>query len=252
MFAVHMQCVLNEIVFAGKGRLNVGARKSPRRPAADTMESPKCTDRPPSGFSPAPAPKLRRRAISGAEKGVSNNTVTSKSDRRFMRISCSPDLPDDTGDGVYTAEQNMELKQLKEKLQAMMRGRDASTTVHVTTATTEKSSSPGVSGVPGSDNIDSEQEQSTGPSVVDDVDGDEVAIVRVHRTSHSDSQDHQAVLVNSTADASNEAIEDEPGTAARERLFVCLEFCQCVCFVESKGGCSRTRQPYEHAVLYRL
>lgn len=230
----------------------MGERKAAQRLPVDSTWSPQCTHRPQSGFSPAPTPKWRRRTSSGVDKGVSNDTVAANSDRRRLRVSLSPDLPDDAGDSVHTAEQKVELKQLKEKLQAMMRGRGPAATVRATKPETERSSTPDMSGVQGSDDAASQQQQSMKPSAVDEIEGDEVAIVRVHQASHGNSQDHQAVPVPAESDVSNEAFEEKPGTAARERLFVCLEFCQCVCFVESKGGCSRTRQPYLNAVLYRL
>lgn len=192
----------------------------------DAMERPASTLKSNNTFGPS---------LDGA---VRENAEVPEIEAKRLRLSVSPALPKAGLDSIHSANQSADLKQLKEKLQAMMRGRNAA--IAVPALPRKAFMNTEVDCGLDSDNNPSSKRDSAWPAMVDDTDGDDVAIVRVQHANQS-AVNQQAV----GSGGFDEADQDDPETTARERLFVCLEFCQCVRFAESKRGCSGTWQPYQ-------
>lgn len=140
------------------------------------------------------------------------------------------------------------LNSLKEKLQAMMRGRAP---IHADCDKMQTASSESLS-EGGHRSLTKQSEPKHGRRKLHDgADGDEVAIVGVKHADCGEARGSQPLALMRDTDVSYEASGDNAGPPAQERLFVCLEFCQCVCFVEWKEGC-RTGHSCCTAVLYKL
>eukprot|EP00892_Ulva_mutabilis_P009967 jgi/Ulvmu1/7342/UM036_0002.1 len=134
------------------------------------------------------------------------------SDLRLQVHTCN----ESATSGIQAAHDSVQLNQLKEKLQAMMRGR-----AHVSANSGPVNSpQPTVSADVPEHSAAEVQASVTKPNT-DGIDADEIAIIRQEHCA----SDRQPLVVMAETDMSGGS-GDELGTSEQERPLVCLEFCQ--------------------------